>query len=90
MRQLRKIYRGLTVPCAICGNPTRYKGSKFGYKCYNLKCNSKKLNKINWVNSKETHDKCTKTHGCVKKQLITKQQEREVSNVWESKGKHSK
>ena len=47
MRQLRKIYRGLTVPCAICGNPTRYKGSKFGYKCYNLKCNSRKLNKIN-------------------------------------------
>ena len=80
MRQLRKIYRGLTVPCAICGNPTRYKGSKFGYKCYNLKCNSRKLNKINWVNSKETQKK-------LKKSL--KEKERK-SNVWESKRKHSK
>ena len=51
-----------------------------------LEKNSKKLKKsLNFykivkklrINAR----KRTKTHGCVKKQLITKQQEREVSNV---------
>lgn len=47
MSQLRKVYRGLKVPCAICGEKTHYKGKEIGYKCYNLKCESRKLNKIN-------------------------------------------
>lgn len=43
---MRKILRGIKVKCEVCGNPTRYKGKEIGYKCYNLKCDSKKINTI--------------------------------------------
>lgn len=41
----RKFHRKIKVPCAICGADTHYKSKKHGYKCYNLKCDSRRINK---------------------------------------------
>lgn len=40
----RKLRRGIKCPCAICGKPTQYKSKDIGYKCYNLNCESRKIN----------------------------------------------